>query len=102
MTEIVEIVVFKFKTGVPFSAQKRSMLALNIVLQKYPGMLQRSFYYSEQDQRWADMVSWVDMVSAQQAAEKIMHDVDCKDIFPLIDEQSVVMSHYRLEGNYRS
>jgi len=94
MAETHEFVVFKFNDGIAKGEQEKLMAQLNSCVQKYDGLISRSYYYSEKDNRWIDHVTWTSSQAATKASAAIMKDPNAGTVFKNIDEKSMIFSHY--------
>jgi len=97
--DVFEIVSMKFKDDVSLEEQKQAMSTLNTVVAKFEGFKARDYFYSEENQRWVDFVVWSDLVLAKKASESVMSNPEATALFSLIEEQSMIFSHYsRING----
>lgn len=96
--DVYEIVSFQYKEDIPFKVQKQSTESLNVIVSGFKGFKSRNFYYSDSNGRWIDLVVWETMEDAKRASEQAMEDPEALKIFALMDEQSMVFSHYKKLG----
>lgn len=99
--ESYEIVSFSFKEEVSFTAQKNAAESLNDIVSQYPGFKSRSYYYSEESNRWIDFVIWDSITAAKAASEKVMNNPEARELFMLMDEETMIFSHYNAFGGVR-
>lgn len=96
---VFEIISLKFQDQVAFEEQQQVMLALNPVVSEFEGFKARDYFYSEENQYWIDFIVWDNLALAKKASEAIMSNTVATDIFALIDERSMLFSHYtRING----
>ncbi len=96
-----EIVSFKFKENVSMEDQKMALEKLNVCVKKYEGFKSREYYFSKDSNSWIDSVVWVSSEKAKNAADLIMKDPEARKIFSLMDDKSIVFSHYERVGGTR-
>jgi len=94
----IELVIFKFKTGVNDHKALEIFEALNEVLKTYPGFVSRQFAKS-MDDTWMDMVYWKTMEQAKFAADNIMKNPKALELFAYIDEQQMSCYHFTPQTN---
>ena len=70
--DVFEIVSFKYKDDVPFDIQQNSIASLNDIASTFPGFKSRTFYYSKENGRWFDLITWASLAQAKAASEKAM------------------------------
>lgn len=97
-----EIISFAFKKDISKEQQKTAMAALNAKIIDFPGFLSRDYYYSQEQQRWIDFAVWTDLQSAQDASKKMMEDATALEIFGMIEESSMIFTHYHHEGGIKA
>lgn len=100
--ESYEIVNTKFNDGVSYEEQHRSMLELNQVVSTFKGFKSRHFYYSRDDNRWADIVVWENKESAKAASVEVMNNPTAMAVFSMMDLESSLFSHYERIGELKS
>lgn len=88
MSEAIEVVVFKAKSGVSDNQLRTAALAVTPILKDMPGFISREFGASE-DGQYIDIVHWKDLPSAKAAAEKVMGIPKCGEFFGLIDQNQM-------------
>lgn len=96
--EVYEIVSFKYKSEVPFEIQKESIESLNIVVSGFKGFKSRNVYYSDENGRWVDLVVWESREDAIRASEQAMENTNALNVFGMMDEQTIIFSHYERIG----
>lgn len=96
--DVFEIVSFKYKDDVPFDIQQNSIASLNDIASTFPGFKSRTFYYSKENGRWLDLITWASLAQAKAASEKAMQDPEAMKVFALMDEQSMIFSYYEKMG----
>lgn len=96
--EVYEIVSFKYKDDISFETQKQSIESLNTIASGFKGFISRNFYYSDENGRWFDLIVWESMEDAKRANEQVMVNPDALKVFALMDEQSMIFSHYERFG----
>ncbi|EQC47384.1 hypothetical protein [Bacteriovorax sp. Seq25_V] len=99
--DIFEIVTFKFKENVSMEDQKKALEKLNTCVKKYEGFKSREYYFSKDSNTWVDSVVWTSSENAKKAAEQVMKDPEAGKIFSMIDDKSIVFSHYERVGGIR-
>lgn len=99
--ESYEIVSFSYKEEIPFSLQKIATESLNDIVSRFPGFKSREYYYSEENNRWFDFVTWESITAAKAASEKVMNDPEAMKLFTLMDKESMIFSHYKALGGVR-
>ena len=99
--DVFEIVSFKFKENVSMEDQKKALEKLNTCVKKYEGFKSREYYFSKESNSWIDSVVWTSSEDAKKAAEQIMKDPETGKIFSLMDDKSMVFSHYERVGGTR-
>ena len=96
--DVFEIVSTKFKEGTPIEKQKKAMAKLNAVVKEFEGFKSRDYYYSADNGRWVDFVVWSDQELAVKASELAMNDPKAGEVFSLMDENTMIFSHYEIMG----
>lgn len=96
--ESYEIVSFKYKVGISLNEQQRSLEKLNDIVSRFKGFKSRVFYYSEENERWFDFVTWETLDDAKRASKQVMENPEALSIFGLMDENSIIFSHYKKVG----
>ena len=96
--DVFEIVSTKFKEGTSIEEQKRAMAKLNDVVKQFEGFKSRDYYYSADNGRWIDFVVWSDQELAVKASESAMNDPKAGEVFSLMDENTMIFSHYEIMG----
>lgn len=96
--DIFEIVTFKFKENVSMEDQKKALEKLNTCVKKYEGFKSREYFFSKESNSWIDSVVWTSSENAKKAAEQVMKDPEAGKIFSLMDDKSMVFSHYEKVG----
>lgn len=91
----IELVIFKFKTGVDDQKALEVFAALNEILNTYQGFVNRQFAKAIDD-TWMDMVYWESMEHAKTAAENIMKDPKALVLFGYMDETKMSFYHFSL------
>jgi len=94
MSKVIEIVRFRPRDGL----REENLRAASAGMEegfasKQPGFLSRSLAKGA-DGEWVDVIYWQDLKSATDAAETAMNSEACMPYFEMIDEESIVMSHY--------
>jgi hypothetical protein len=102
MLEIaVEVVQFKLLEGV---SENEFLAASNIMMKELgslEGFIDRALLKKE-DGSWMDLLHWESMDAATKAVKDALKLPLCLEYFKLIDESSMVMSHYRLSQHFES
>jgi hypothetical protein len=93
MSEAIEVVIFKARSGVSESQLQTAALAVTPILKEMPGFISREFGTSENGQ-YIDIVHWKDLPSAKAAAEKVMGIPKCGEFFGLIDQNQMQFMHF--------
>ena len=93
-----EIISFKYKQGVSFEQQQQSIESLNAIVEKFDGFKSRVFYYSEDNKRWFDFITWESIEDAKAASEQVMANPQALEVFDLMDEESMIFSYYNKMG----
>ena len=97
-SESYEIVSYRYKDGISFEEQRRSTDSLNAIVAEFAGFKSRTFYYSEDSQRWFDLVTWESLDDARSASEQAMKNPEALRGFGLMDEESMIFSHFKMMG----
>lgn len=95
---IFEIVTFKFKENISMDDQKKALEKLNTCVKKFEGFISREYYFSKENKSWVDSVVWKSSDYAKKAAKQVMDDPEAAKIFSLMDEKSMMFSHYERVG----
>ena len=93
-----EIVSFKYKSDVPFTTQQQSTEQLNEIASRFEGFVSRDFYYSAEADRWFDFIVWESLENAKTASEQVMQNPEALKVFELMDQDSMLFSHYQRLG----
>jgi len=89
---VIELVIFKSKSGVSETALKEAAAKVTPILQTMNGYVRREIAVTD-DGQWADIVYWTDMKAAQDAAKAAMQIPVCLEFFGLIDEKTMTIFH---------
>jgi len=95
MNYTIELVKFKSKKGIDPSTFTSALITLDHFIKEQPGFIARELS-SDKNGLYVDYIKWVDLKSANIAAKKIMKSEKCMQVFALIDEKSIQMSHTRI------
>ena len=93
MSEAIEVVIFRAKSGVTNNQMQTAALAVTPILKGMPGFISREFGTSE-DGQYIDVVHWKNLPSAKAAAEKVMGIPKCGEFFGLIDQNQMQFMHF--------
>ncbi|MGX9416209.1 hypothetical protein ACXJY6_12020 [Vibrio sp. RC27] len=93
-----EIVSTKFIDGIEYHEQKLAMETLNSVVQRFEGFQSRRYFYSEELNRWTDIVVWENANLAQAASMQAMENAKAQKVFSKMDIESSIFSHYQAVG----
>ena len=96
-TKVLEVVTFNVKPGVSPGEAKTAARGVTAFLETQPGYLGRDLGQSE-DGRWVDLVHWTDLEAARTAIPNAMKNADCRAFFALIDEETLKMDHFTVDG----
>lgn len=100
--ESYEMVNTKFSDGVSYEEQHRSMLELNAVVSAFEGFKSRNFYYSQDDNRWVDIVVWENNQLAKSASVEVMNNPIAMAVFAKMDFENSIFSYYERIGELNS
>ena len=93
-----EIIALQFRNDVTFEDQETAMASLNPIVQTAPGFQSRDYYYSEENGHWIEFIVWKDDASAKAASKAMMSNDEAIAVFCLIDEKTMLFSHYQHKG----
>jgi len=93
-----EIIALKFRNDVEFTAQETAMASLNTVVQTAAGFKSRDYYYSEENGHWIEFIVWDNEASAKAASADMMKNEDALAVFGLVDQTTMLFSHYQHKG----
>lgn len=96
---IFEIVNTQFIDGVDYREQQEAMESLNSVVRQFDGFQSRSYFYSEELNRWTDIVIWESEELAQSATVKAMENPRAQQVFSIMDMEKSLFSHYQSIGH---
>ena len=94
-----EIVNTQFVKGVDYPEQQAAMESLNSIVKHFDGFQRRSYFYSEELNRWTDIVVWDSLDLARSASEKAMEDPKALQVFSKMDMENTIFSHYQSIGH---
>ena len=100
-SDAFEVVSLKFKDSISLETQQESMQKLNTVINQFSGFKSRDYFYSAENEYWIDFVVWSDIKLAHEASQQVMQNPLAGEVFALIDEQSMLFSHYQHRGGTR-
>lgn len=95
MSHVKEVVVFRLKKGTDEAVFQKDAQATFDLLQSYDGYVDRELGVSE-DGTWIDMVTWADLQTALQAAEKLIKNPIGLTFVAHIDPDTTQMVHTQL------
>lgn len=93
-----EIVSFSYKEGVPFEQQREATETLSELVSQFEGFISRSYYYSDDNKRWFDFITWRSVDDAKSATEHMMAHPTAQSAFELMDDESMMFAHYKKLG----
>ena len=93
-----EIISLQFKSDTSLKQQQAAMLGLNDLVSILEGFKSRDYFYSEDNGRWVEFISWSNADLAKQASEAMMKNEQALALFSLIDQTSMIFSHYQHVG----
>ncbi|MDB1124704.1 hypothetical protein [Vibrio algarum] len=93
-----EIVNTQFVEGVSYQEQQEAMESLNSVVKHFDGFQSRSYFYSEELNRWTDIIVWENADLAQSATVKAMENPEALEVFSKMDSENTIFSHYQSIG----
>jgi|SRR5882724_8445965 len=93
MSEAIEVVIFKAKSGTPDSQLRAAATVVTAILKEMAGFISRELGVSE-DGQYIDVVHWKDLASAKAAAEKATSIPECGEFFGLIDQSQMQFMHF--------
>lgn len=96
---IFEIVNTRFIDGVDYQKQQEAMESLNSVVKQFDGFQSRSYFYSEELDRWTDIVIWESAELAQSATVQAMENPKAQQVFSIMDMENTIFSHYQSIGH---
>jgi len=91
----IELVIFKFKSGIDDQKALEVFTALNEILKTYIGFVSRQFAKATDD-TWMDMVYWESIEHAKTAADDIMKNPKAVELFGYMDETKMNFYHFSL------
>lgn len=94
-----EIVNTKFVDGVNYQEQQEAMESLNTIVKHFDGFQSRHYFYSEELNRWTDIVVWESAELAQSATVKAMENPKAQQVFSKMDMDNTIFSHYQSVGH---
>lgn len=89
-----EIVSFKFRGNIEKEIQIKMMKDLDHTIELFPGFIKRSYYYSNELDRWIDHIIWSNLNMAQESGKKILEHPEASPIFKLIEDDTMIFTHY--------
>ncbi|MEB3346385.1 hypothetical protein U6A24_12990 [Aquimarina gracilis] len=90
---VVEVVLFEANPMYSKQEVQNAMASLNEIVKMYYGFLERTTA-STDDGRYIDIVYWLDIKSAKEAAEELMKDQQALKAFEVIKQESLQMYHF--------
>ena len=90
---VIELVLWKPKSGVSTEEMKASITELNQIVNQMDGFISRETALSE-DGQFVDIVYWTDLESAQKASELAIQNPSAQKVFSLIDEKEMLFKHF--------
>lgn len=97
-----EIISLQYKPEVTFEQQQKAMLSLNDIVTSFEGFISRDYYYSQELGRWIEFIVWESEVLAKKASEQVMSNPQALEAFSLVDEKTMIFSHYQHMGGASS
>ena len=98
LTHCFEIISLQYKSDVSFEQQQQTMASLNDIVTGFVGFISRDYYYSQDMGRWIDFIVWENEALAKQASEQVMSNPKALEAFSLVDETSMIFTHYQHMG----
>ncbi len=92
---IVEVVLFKPKSGYSDLEVKEAAAKLEPILEKFEGYLGRKMAKAD-DGQWIDILYWRDLESAISASNQIVDNSIAQEVFQLIDEKTMSLEHFEI------
>jgi hypothetical protein len=99
---VLELVVFELKDGASRQTLLETAEPVSKWISEQPGFVSRELCYDGDGERWIDVVWWHTIEDAKSAAERAMNSESCAPMFALIEMDSMLMLHGRLEAVQRS
>ena len=96
--DLFEIVCVSFKDGVSIDDQESYMEQLNGIIKNFEGFKSRDYFYSHENKRWVDFVSWTDLSLAKKASDELMKHPLALELISMMDEKTMIFSHYENKG----
>lgn len=93
-----EIIALQFQAGIDFAAQETAMQKLNPIVQTASGFVSRDYYYSEENGHWIEFITWEDEAAAKQASADMMKNENALAVFGMVDQKTMLFSHYQHKG----
>ena len=93
-----EIIALQFRNDIEFEDQEAAMAKLNTVVKTAEGFQSRDYYYSEENGHWIEFIVWDNEASAKAASANMMKNKDALAVFSLIDQTTMLFSHYQHKG----
>ena len=93
-----EIIALQFRADVDLAAQEAAMAKLNAVVQAAEGFKSRDYYYSEENGHWIEFIVWENEAAAKAASAAMMQNEDALAVFGLVDQTTMLFSHYQHKG----
>lgn len=98
-TSVFEIVNTQFVEGVSYQEQQEAMESLNSIVKYFDGFQSRDYFYSEELNRWTDIIVWENSDLAQSATVKAMENPKAQEVFSKMDLEKTLFSHYQSIGH---
>ena len=99
--EITEIVVSEFKDSLPYEEQLKFTQKINEATKNFKGFISREAYFSEEKNKWVEIVKWEDAASAEQAMKDAETCPICLEVFPKLNNESMLFMHAKKVLDFR-
>lgn len=93
-----EIISLEFKETVSLEQQQEAMASLNALITELAGFQSRDYFYSKDNGRWIEFITWSDEALAKKASDEMMKNEQALEVFCLVNEKSMIFSHYQHSG----
>ena len=91
--KVLELVVFKLRAGASREALLGTLDAVSSWIAEQPGFVSHTLVEDREGGRWIDVVWWRSMAEAQAASVRAMSSEPARQMFALIDTESMLMLH---------
>lgn len=90
---VIEVVLFEANPSYSAQQVKEVMTALNDLIKLFPGFIERTTATASEG-KYIDIVYWVDIESAKNAADDIMKNPEAQEFFKVINFETIQILHF--------